>query len=93
MYCCSKCFGEDRFLKSEIENIALLGGDCCCCGSTNVALTDATLLREHIDYLLSIYEPSDDADAKSIINCLVDDWAIFKKVSPLVFSPKFLAKS
>jgi hypothetical protein len=75
MDCCAHCF-EDRFLTRQIvEHAEGHDGDCHFCGSTNVRLLDASLLREYFEPLVGAY--IDNSTGQPIVEQLKSDWCLF----------------
>ncbi|OAJ69662.1 hypothetical protein A7976_13600 [Methylobacillus sp. MM3] len=78
MDCCANCFGNDKYIADWITTFSIKTANCDFCGSVEVALISPQLLENEFEFLCSIYEEVPDGGGKSIIDCLSDDWEIFK---------------
>lgn len=73
--CCAECF-DDRYLRgvySRLHSKQL--GTCSYCGSRDQALFDPIGLRAQFELLISIYTP--DANGRTLVEWLKEDWALF----------------
>ena len=77
MYCCANCFG-DVYIADKINVPGSRIGKCYYCNSVNVSLIDPKKLADEFDFLMSIYKETPNNAGKCIVDCIVDDWEIFK---------------
>jgi len=77
MYCCANCFG-DEYLTKRINVPHAKIGKCDYCQSQNVALAEPSDFTDEFEFLMSIYKETANGTGKCIIDCIVDDWEIFK---------------
>jgi hypothetical protein len=77
VFCCANCFG-DEYLSREINTPHAQIGTCDFCQSQNVALADPTDFMDEFEFLMSIYKETPSGTGKCIIDCIADDWEIFK---------------
>jgi len=77
MFCCSNCF-NDEYIKEKINSQADHVGMCDYCHTVNVALLDPSKLINEFEFLMSIYKETTANYGKCIIDCIVEDWEIFK---------------
>jgi hypothetical protein len=75
--CCVNCFGNDRYITERISTVSTTTANCGFCGKLEAPLISPDLLRNEFEFLCSIYEEVPEG-GKSLIDCLVDDWEIFK---------------
>jgi len=83
LFCCNRCFGNNKYVDELIEFTKAEKGTCGYCGTELSSIIEPSKLRDRFEFLCSIYVESNDSDAKSIIDYLVDDWEIFKNQDKL----------
>lgn len=77
MFCCSNCF-NDEYIKEKINSRSDQFGTCDYCHSINVALLEPGTLIDEFEFLMSIYKETTANNGKCIVDCIVEDWEIFK---------------
>jgi len=77
MFYCANCFG-DEYITEKINKPNARLGTCDYCGSVDVALSEPNELMDEFEFLMSIYKETSDNTGKCIVDCIVDDWEIFK---------------
>jgi hypothetical protein len=77
MFYCANCFG-DEYITEKINKPNARLGTCDYCRSDGVALSDPNELMDEFEFLMSIYKETSDNKGKCIIDCIVEDWEIFK---------------
>lgn len=77
MFCCAHCFNDDYIFKKINAPKSHLG-TCDYCKTTHIALIDPLELTNEFEFLMSIYNEGTDKSGKSIIDCICEDWEIFK---------------
>lgn len=77
MLCCANCF-RDEYLTDKINKPGAPVGNCNYCRSDSVALIDPLELTDEFEFLMSIYKETSNGTGKCIIDCIVEDWEIFK---------------
>lgn len=74
-YCCPECFDDRGLRKYIFPTLTSSSGCCSYCGSENVALVRPAQLADVFEMLISVYEP--DADGKSLVEWMKEDWRLF----------------
>lgn len=82
MYCCANCFG-DEYLSDKINKTNSNTGRCDYCKTEDIPIIEVRELTNEFEFLLSIYKEAPARSAKSIAECLVDDWDLCKKLDRL----------
>jgi len=77
MFCCATCFGDD-YLAAKINKSSAQIGTCDYCHTLDVALSNPLDLMSEFEFLMSIYKETSDGTGRCIIDCIVDDWGIFR---------------
>ena len=77
MLCCANCFG-DTYISNKIIKPDAQVGTCDYCHSVGVSLSDPHELMDEFEFLMSIYKETPDRSGKCIVDCIVEDWEIFK---------------
>lgn len=77
MDCCANCFGSDVYIHGIIEKQGQLG-NCPRCGASTVRIASTQILTTAFEFLMTIYEESNEETGKPITDCLIADWEIFK---------------
>lgn len=77
MNCCANCF-NDEYLSNKINTNGLPKGNCSFCHSKDVEIINPSDLMDEFDFLLSIYRETTCEEGKCIIDCVSEDWQIFK---------------
>lgn len=73
--CCPECFG-DRYLRDNVFPKAISTEACDFCGSRDVPLLEPCKLGVHFEGLAGVYEK--DANGKSIVEWMKEDWLLFR---------------
>jgi hypothetical protein len=75
-YCCPECFG-DRGLRDDIfPSLDPEHGTCNFCGTLGTLLVEPARLANWFELLVNVYEPN--AEGKSLVEWMKDDWELFK---------------
>jgi len=77
MWCCANCF-NDEYLSLKINCPEANIDNCDYCGCQNVPLIKPKGLMDEFDFLLSIYTETNAHEGKCIVDCISEDWDIFK---------------
>jgi hypothetical protein len=87
-FCCPECF-DDRGLRNDIfPSLAPGQGTCSFCGTDNTALVEPAALGTYFELLANVYEP--DAEGKSLVEWMKDDWQLFSHPTMNVAHAKVL---
>jgi len=74
-HCCANCIDDLHLRRQLIPALSKVVGDCSYCGSANVSLVAPLELREHFELVIGVYTP--DANGKTLVEWLKEDWAMF----------------
>lgn len=74
-YCCANCIDDLHLRRQLIPALSKAVGVCSYCGSDNVPLVAPLELREHFELVIGVYTP--DANGKTLVEWLKEDWAMF----------------
>ena len=76
MMCCGQCFQDNGLKKTISSELSGENADCPTCGSKNVAIVDASVLRDKFEFLIGIY--TEDRNGQTLTEWLREDWSLFE---------------